>query len=104
MTNREKIQLAAERIIEFGLDGTLWTAERLRHEAEHAPISITWEPAQKSFVRLYVDERHGAVRVRLEAKMSKVSHAAARKHGTFLNRIAFLAQQIEEAIGQGEAS
>jgi hypothetical protein len=104
VTNREKIQLAAERIIEFGLDGTLWSADRLRHEATCAPIRITWEPAERCRVRLHVDEHKGAVRVRIEAKMGKVDHAEARKHGTFMNRIAFFAQQIEEAIGQGEAS
>lgn len=104
MTNQEKIQLAAEKIIEFGLSGTGWTAENMRNVAKEpgACLFVHWEPSQKCYVRLHVDERKDAVRVLVEAKMVKASYVDARKHGTFLSRIAFLAQQIEEAIGQGE--
>lgn len=98
MTNQEKIQEAAERIIEFGLDDTVWTTDELRRVAKLGTLFVAWEPAPKCTVWLRVSERKGDVSVLIEAKMGKVSHESAVKHGGMLVRVGTLAKDIERTV------
>jgi hypothetical protein len=98
ITNQQRIQAIAERIIAFGLADTTWTPENMRRVAKVANLSVTWTPVKRCSITLIVDENKGVVRVRIEARTGKVLVRAANKLCSRMNEVIYLAQEIEAEL------
>lgn len=103
MTNIDKMRIAVEKIIEFGLDGTGWTAESLREEAvDTAQIGVDWRSTsgQCAGIVVVVGEIGAAIRVEAEEVYGSPDDAIA--FADLLRRVALLAAKIEVAMSNAE--